>query len=395
MSPADAATARSAQRPGRDHWVVRMNHRNRTGGFLMLLGVLSLHLHEHAVRPSETATWVALLLTFLVYPQVAWAWSRRSATPVAAEMRNMTLDALLFGAWAAWLNFPDWISFTLCISVTVNLTLFGGVRGLAMAFGGLLAGAVLVVAMTGANAVTATRPLVAGVSVAALTVFLVVTALENHRRSMQLHHTRRRLRDNEQALQAQLGENSGLHDELRRLARLDPLTGIQNRRALDEALAQAPRDPSGALQPVGLLMLDVDHFKRVNDERGHEAGDAVLRQVADLLRAGVREEDRVYRYGGEEFVLLLPGADPAVAWRRAEDLRARVAAHGFEAAARPLAMTVSLGLACAPVDAGEPEALMRLADAALYRAKHEGRDRVVPASSLAPVSASCAAAPGG
>jgi GGDEF domain-containing protein len=292
--------------PGRDHWVVRMNHRNRTGGFLLLLGVLALHLQAHEVRPSEASTWIALVMTFGVYPQLAWAWSRRSAAPVAAEVRNMTIDALLFGAWAAWLHFPDWITFALFISVTVNLTLFGGVRGLAQALAGFGTGAALVTLQTGVLAVTPTRPVVAATAAAALSLFLVVTALENHHRSMQLHHTRRRLRDNEQALQAELGENRGLHDELRRLARLDPLTGVQNRRALDEALAQAPRDPSCALRPLGLLMLDVDHFKRVNDERGHEAGDEVLRLIAALLRAGLRHDDLVYRYGGEEFVLLLP-----------------------------------------------------------------------------------------
>jgi len=127
-----------------------------------------------------------------------------------------------------------------------------------------------------------------------------------------------------------------------------------------------------------LLVLDIDHFKRVNDSCGHAIGDAVLRTVAQQIRAWVREGDVACRYGGEEFVTLLPDCGVEVSTGRAERLRAALEATLLQADGRgPEQVTASFGVAGFPNHGGEAEALFRAADKALYRAKQLGRNRVV------------------
>ncbi len=164
-------------------------------------------------------------------------------------------------------------------------------------------------------------------------------------------------------------------EELARLAREDALTRLPNRRAFDEALARelARADRSGA--PLAVIALDVDHFKRVNDAHGHSAGDAVLAAVAARAASALRAGDLLARLGGEEFGVLLPGADLASAAEVAERIRAAVGGAPIAAGERTLIVTVSLGCAArAPGEAGP--SLVARADARLYAAKAAGRDRV-------------------
>lgn len=164
------------------------------------------------------------------------------------------------------------------------------------------------------------------------------------------------------------------HADTAELALVDPLTSVGNRRRLQ-------RDLPGALAggPVGLAMVDVDHFKQFNDTFGHQDGDEALRLVAAALRANVRETDVVYRYGGEEFCVLLPGATPDEALDTAERLRLAVAAAtALSWSSDPRrALTVSVGLAVSSDGTGDD--LVERADHALYAAKRAGRDRVVVA----------------
>ncbi len=163
---------------------------------------------------------------------------------------------------------------------------------------------------------------------------------------------------------------------LTELAVRDPLTGLHNRRAftqrLDEALVRSRR--SGA--PVALLMLDLDHFKDVNDRHGHPAGDQALRTVAALLVRELRAVDVAARLGGEEFGVLLPGTDQAEAVRVAERLRVAVARCPVVCASTTLSVTTSIGAVAYPRHARTADELSRLADEALYLAKRGGRDRV-------------------
>jgi len=171
-------------------------------------------------------------------------------------------------------------------------------------------------------------------------------------------------------------------DEHQRTQRLvdatltDPLTGLYNRRGLDERVEALRHRPGGAPNTQSWIMVDIDHFKRVNDTYGHDGGDAVLKAVAAALKAIAREGDTLARLGGEEFVLVLPDVSVAVAAAVAERLRVGVELLSTETAGRTVWVTASFGVAQqAPGEVGD--AALERADKALYRAKHEGRNRVV------------------
>lgn len=165
-------------------------------------------------------------------------------------------------------------------------------------------------------------------------------------------------------------------ESLAGLARTDRLTGLPNRRALDEALGREVARARRAGTALAALAIDVDHFKRVNDRHGHAAGDAVLAAVAARAAGALRAGDLLARQGGEELLALLPGAGLGTAREVAERLRAAVADGAVETGAGPVAVTVSVG--CAVLDEATPDAaaLLARADARLYDAKRNGRDRV-------------------
>ena len=178
--------------------------------------------------------------------------------------------------------------------------------------------------------------------------------------------------------------NLSLRESLRSQAIRDPLTGLYNRRYMEEFLERELQRSRRQNRPLSVLMLDLDHFKRYNDRFGHAAGDDVLRALGDTLLRSVRADDVACRYGGEEFVVILPECPLALATSRAEEICKRI-----KQTSRPRPgetrdpVTVSIGVAAYDNIGGNTvPLLLKLADQALYRAKHEGRDRVVVASSL-------------
>lgn len=168
---------------------------------------------------------------------------------------------------------------------------------------------------------------------------------------------------------------AALHRDAARESETDPLTQVYNRRRLDADLADMCRKAGADGKEFAFIMADIDHFKKFNDTYGHQEGDALLRGFAALLSREMRGRDAAYRYGGEEFALIVA---TGVEGGRAcvERLRSRMAEH-FVQAGR--SVTASFGLAVAPLHATEPKALIAAADGALYRAKHEGRDRLIVA----------------
>ena len=163
-------------------------------------------------------------------------------------------------------------------------------------------------------------------------------------------------------------------EQLRLQATHDALTGLINRRcviqALNDELARAERTGSA----VGVLMLDLDHFKQVNDVHGHQAGDAVLAEVAGRMVSVLRTYDKVGRYGGEEFLIVLPDCSEDLLGCIAERVRARVAAKPVVTVDAEIPITVSVGGAVNGAEAGSAAGIIRVADSALYRAKHQGRN---------------------
>ena len=171
--------------------------------------------------------------------------------------------------------------------------------------------------------------------------------------------------------------NLKLRSKLQTQSIRDPLTGLFNRRYLEESLERELNRCQRKQQSLGIIMLDVDHFKRFNDTFGHEAGDAVLRELGQLLHSHIRGSDIACRYGGEELTLILPEASLDVAHKRAEQIREGAKQIQLLHRHQPLdTITLSLGVACFPEHGLTGEAVMQAADAALYRAKKEGRDAV-------------------
>jgi len=172
-----------------------------------------------------------------------------------------------------------------------------------------------------------------------------------------------------------------LRDELREiLSEFDPLTDILNRQAFFRILSHEYERSSRTGQPCCICMVDLDHFKSINDTFGHLVGDKVLRNVAYALKSMLRAYDSICRYGGEEFVIVMPDTDLEGAVVFAERLRKRVEESDFAETGDPLRATVSIGVASASVEGEvtETESLIAQADEALYRAKNDGRNRVRP-----------------
>jgi diguanylate cyclase (GGDEF)-like protein len=170
---------------------------------------------------------------------------------------------------------------------------------------------------------------------------------------------------------AAMSESTRQRRALERLATVDGLTGLRNRRWLDVAFSRQLTRAARTGQPMSVMMIDIDHFKQLNDRHGHAYGDTVLRRVAETLASGLRPQDLAARYGGEEFAVLLPGIELASAIGIAERLREAVQADGI---AGGHGITVSIGVAGR--SASQPlDALLQRADEALYRAKEAGRNR--------------------
>ncbi|MFL1485712.1 diguanylate cyclase [Marinobacter sp. LN3S78] len=184
------------------------------------------------------------------------------------------------------------------------------------------------------------------------------------------------LKEVEDSLRQQLADNEALRRALKEESIRDPLTGLYNRRWLDEVLEQEIPRALREQQPLSFCVMDLDHFKQVNDNWGHDVGDRILVALARLLTEGSRKHDVAARFGGEEFVLVLPGLDATRGREVVERLLKAFSELDFGAGG-PDNLTFSAGLAVVPDHASDRENLFKMADRALYRAKEAGRNRVV------------------
>jgi diguanylate cyclase (GGDEF)-like protein len=185
------------------------------------------------------------------------------------------------------------------------------------------------------------------------------------------------LRSVNNRLQSQLIEIGLLQSKLREQAIRDPLTNLFNRRYLEETLDHELARAAREGYPVGIIMVDLDHFKRVNDTYGHEAGDLVLKAIANVLSEESRRGDFACRYGGEEFVIVMPNIDKDVAYTRAEALHTTLNSLCVPYGHYVLTTTISMGVACYPMDDQTRQGILRAADQAMYGAKEAGRNHIL------------------
>lgn len=348
----------AAQRE-RDQRFVDRIHRLRTLGlglgFLCVASVFRLH-------GASAIAWGALIVHGLVWPHVARYLALRSARPVRTEFRSLTLDSTLGGAWVALMHFNVLPSVLLVTMLSVDKIAVGGPRFLLRTTACLVAACAATSAALGFAVETETPMSV----VVACMPFLIAYPIAI---SMVMHRLARKVADQNRWLA--------------RVSSTDELTGLANRRqglaAAGQALARFRRFGGSAV----LIVLDIDHFKEINDRHGHPAGDRVLRHVAKTLLENTRVTDTVARYAGDEFLLVLPDTS----LEGADELAKRIRARFVEAFAPfpGVNCTVSLGAAEAYADMADVEDWIQQADTALYRAKEGGRDRLVTAPKVVDV----------
>ena len=356
------------------HWTVGTNHRLRTLAFLDMFAAIVLHAWNAG---HGAVFWALVALHLLVYPHVVFLVARRSAHSQQAEVNNLTLDCVLFGVLMSALQYPLWIAFSVYIASTLNITISRGLRGLLRSQLAFAGGVAIGLGLFGWHPSPATGWPATWLCVLGNAGYLGAIGVVAFDRNQQLRRTREALRASELAMQERLAEIQALRDRLQEQAVRDPLTGLHNRRHLEDVFqAESARCRREHL-PITLAMIDIDHFKRINDTWGHPVGDQVLVALGAHLRRAVRASDSACRYGGEEFVLLLPGIDAATAFERADHWRESFARLRVQADGAEVQATLSMGLATFPVDADSLASLLHCADQALYRAKAQGRNRVV------------------
>lgn len=375
--------APTPSRPTGPHWVVGNNHRVR----IVAYAYAATFLLPLAWAEGHPDWFRGLVLGYLfVYPHLAWLRAVRSRDPLAAELSNMIFDSAVWGAMSAALGFPPWATFTLLITSVANNTMNQGARGMARTIFAFAAAAGAVVALARPDWPREESAWVVGLSAVGAVGYLFAIALVAHVRIRRARGVREQLRQRESELRvanAALGERVAeverLGEELAALANRDPLTDLFNRRYFQETIARETARCRRLSAPMSLVLLDIDHFKAINDRFGHAMGDDVIRRLGALLAESVRQEDVACRIGGEEFALLMPAMPRDAAIQRADAVRARFARLRFEAETGPITATLSAGIATFPTDGDSPDALMREADRALYAAKHAGRNAVVTA----------------
>jgi diguanylate cyclase len=360
-------------------WIVRTNYRNRSLCYLLVFAAIASHI---VGKGYSGTVWGLLAVQCFIYPHLLFLWVSRTVRPNRSELRNMEFDAVCCGAWSAGLGFPLWITFALFTGATLNLTAFRGIRGLALALLLTGLGALISLLTIGFQVQPDTDWRTTLLAIASVQLYTLLLAHGIFLRANMLRDARQQLRENESALQQantalqkQLDENESLHARLRDQANRDPLTGLYNRRYLDSTMERELARCKREGHPLTLMLIDIDHFKSINDTYGHQAGDEVIKALANLLQT--RASDVVCRYGGEEFLLLMPNIPQDVALERAEFHRKSFEASSIIFGEFRIQATLSTGIATYPGHGTSSEELLRCADQALYRAKLDGRNRVV------------------
>jgi diguanylate cyclase len=350
LNAADTSAQPSSRREQGLRFVRRM-YRPRVIG-LALGGVATAGVL--VANGAQAAVWAGLFFSAIVWPHLAlWAGSL-SRNPFRTELRSLLVDSALGGAWIALMQFNLLPSVVILIMLSMDKMAIGGASFLARCTLVLLLACAAVSAAMGFDVRLHTSMVQIIGSLPLLVLYPLVVGLTTYRLA-------RRLREQSQLLSE--------------VSRTDGLSGLLNRRYWEDAVAAEFGRCLSTGRRASLLMLDIDHFKSLNDQHGQPVGDEVIRNVAAILRAALREEDVPGRYGGEEFGILLPDTPGAGAEVIAERLRRRI--EGAALTKSGLRATVSIGIAeIGPQDLEYTVGIAH-ADRALYAAKERGRNRSV------------------
>jgi diguanylate cyclase len=307
-----------------------------------------LHLHQ-----AGPLAWLLLSANALLWPHLAYQWARVAADPARAERRNLILDSAFGGAWIAAMQFNLLPSAVLLAMLSMDKVAAGGWPLLSRSWLGMLAGGAVVWALLGFPVSLDSPMPVVLCSLPLLVGYPLVLSLVTWRLG-----------------QAVLRQNRQLEEH----NRTDTLTGLPNRQFWRQALEQEFRRFFRHGRPAALMMVDIDHFKPINDRQGHLVGDMVLQEFALELRRGLRAVDIAARYGGDEFAVVMPETGPEGVGQAARRLLGQVRRRAAEPD-NDVPYSISLGFAVLDRSHRSPEEWIAAADAALYRAKAAGRNR--------------------
>jgi diguanylate cyclase (GGDEF)-like protein len=338
-------------------------------GYSACSAVTFLYLGTHLASLPVTAVLIAMIGLMLLQHGIWHFTEQRRRYGVHAAMLAVAAMASWIGADPAWRPQQAVVHYAITASLYfwTAWSLYRYARGtLMLRFPTLMTLPLLIAGLNaGGRALrTAFKPDALALEIAANSTLNVGTAMAVVAVIAMLHATLMAL------------VVARLIKELQWRARHDGLTGLLNRRAMQETLERQLTRSRRAGDTFAVVMLDIDHFKAINDHHGHATGDQALKHTAALLQSCVREVDRVGRFGGEEFVVLLPGFDLSQAAEIAEVLRARLVAQRMEREGEPLSMSASFGVAEWSGPSEEPSRLLMRVDQALYQAKRAGRNRV-------------------
>ncbi|BFI95158.1 MAG: diguanylate cyclase [Rhodanobacter sp.] len=330
-------------------------HRLRTLGLALGMLPVAAVLYRQQAPVWE---WLLLAANGLLWPHLAWLYAVRGARPAKREHANLLTDAAMLGAWIAAMHFALLPSVLLVAMMCMDRVGAGGWRLLGKALLVGFAGCALVAWITGAAYQPESDMLGMLACLPMLGIYPIWLSTLAFRQGQRIRQQNRLLEQ---------------------LNRTDTLTGIANRTHWMDTAALEMHRYLRNQRPASLILLDLDGFKQVNDTRGHAAGDAVLRQLANVLRENLRSVDTPGRLGGDEFGIVLPETDLDHARDVAERIRAQVERLG-RAGEDATPYTLSLGVAQVGPRHANVEAWVRQADVALYLAKAQGRNRVCTSS---------------
>jgi diguanylate cyclase len=341
-------------RRGRDEGLAfaRRMHGPRTLGLGLGFFCVASVLYQNGANP---VTWAALALNGFLWPHVAFLIAKRSRDPYRAELRNLVADSGAGGVWVALMGFNLLPSALLVTMLSMDKISAGGVRLFLRALAVQLAACAAAVLAFGPDVRPATTMLNVVASLPLLVAYPIAVGIATYRLT-------RRVRDQNRMLAT--------------LSRTDGLSGLLNKISWEQIVYVEMARCRRSHRPASLLMIDVDHFKQINDRYGHPAGDHVIRNVAAIVSRTVRASDISGRFGGEEFAVVLPETDIEGAAVIAERIRKRIEAATMEPA-EGIRCTVSIGIAAAQPDVEDAGDWISRADRALYEAKRLGRNLVV------------------
>ncbi|GAB7533135.1 diguanylate cyclase [Pseudomonas sp. 3A(2025)] len=309
-------------------------------------------------HPQPLWVWALLVLHAYVWPHLAWQWARRSANPYKAELRNMLCDSFAGGVWAALMGFSVVPSAAILAMMAMQNIAANGLRLMSQGLLANLLGALLCFVLVSPPLQLQSTSLEIYACLPLLVIYPIFVGWMGYKVARQLSEHKR---------------------ILSRLSRTDSLTGLINHGSWKDLLQIEFSKVRSLQRPCCVALIDIDHFKAINDRYGHIVGDAVLKHLSQALRDDIRETDLAGRYGGDEFCLILPGTGLDQAVAMLERLRQRVDKH-CDARLPELKVSLSIGIAAFDSHFTDASMWLHAADQALYTAKSGGRNRVVGAS---------------